>query len=140
LVQGTVTGNTLVRCGAPDSGPGGPTGAIRVLALDEDMTAATFVVSGNRVVAPLASAVSIQGPRAIANLLISDLVVEALGSACLVDIRPNAVGSAVFSSIGVPGVADPSWPVPAGGRFTVHGPGRPAGEPVPPPPGSQGPR
>ncbi|MBN8527180.1 MAG: right-handed parallel beta-helix repeat-containing protein, partial [Planctomycetes bacterium] len=91
-----VAGNVLQSCGAHESGPGGPTGAIRLLALDEDMTAASFTIAGNRVIAPLESALSLHGPRRIANVAVTGLVVEEIGGAVVADVRPGAQGEALI--------------------------------------------
>jgi hypothetical protein len=112
-----LTDNLLVRCGAHESSPGGPTGAIRILALDEDMTAASFVLSGNRVVAPLESALSIQGPRAIGNLAIDGLVLDQAGGAALLDIRPNAMGEATITGTRCPPEA--AWRIAPEAAFTM---------------------
>lgn len=90
-----VADNTLLRCGAHESGQGGPTGALRLVALDEDMTAASFVFANNRVIAPLESALSLQGPRRITGVSVTGLVVEDLGSAVVADVRPGAQGEAL---------------------------------------------
>lgn len=87
-----VAGNTLLRSGAHESGPGGPTGAIRLLALDEDMTAASFIIADNRVIAPLESALSLHGPRRIANVVVTGLAMEDAGAAAVLDVRPGAQG------------------------------------------------
>lgn len=92
-----VADNHLERCGAHESDPGGPTGAIRLLAGDRDMTFARFLFRKNRVVAPLESAVSVQGPRRITELHVEGLLVE--GAPLLADVRPDAKGDAVFSGI-----------------------------------------
>ncbi len=109
--------NLLLRCGAHESGPGGPTGAIRLLALDEDMIAASFVLSGNRVVAPLESALSLQGPRAIGNLAVDGLVLEQAGGAALLDVRPNAMGEATLSDTRCP--AEAAWSIAPESTFAV---------------------
>lgn len=117
--QVRIAGNTLIRCGAHESGPGGPTGAIRFLALDEDMTAARFLVESNRIIAPLASGISIQGPRAIDHLDIAGLDAEDLGTAVPLDIRPGAKGSATVSALAVPGQDQQAWRIPAASAFTI---------------------
>jgi hypothetical protein len=87
----------LVRCGAHESDPGGPTGAIRVLAADRSMSHAEFVFRNNTVRAPLESAVSIQGPSRVSGLSFDGLVTE--GAAFIADVRPGTQGAAVFSHV-----------------------------------------
>jgi hypothetical protein len=105
--------NVLVRCGALESDPGGPTGAIRVLAGDTDMTAATFLFTDNTVTAPLESAFSIQGPHRVTKLTVQGL--DAPDAAVLVHVRPDAQGSATFSGTTGSG----SWVNDAGSSFSV---------------------
>lgn len=94
-----VSSNRLERCGAHESDPGGPTGAIRLLAGDQDMAWARFLFRKNTVVAPLESAVSLQGPRRITELRFEGLVVE--DAPWLADVRPDAKGDASFSEVEV---------------------------------------
>ncbi len=89
--------NVLTRSGAHESDPGGPTGAIRVLAADGDMTQAEFSFRDNKVIAPLESAVSIQGPRRISGLRFDGLLLE--DAPLVADVRPGARGEAVFARI-----------------------------------------
>ena len=91
--------NVLVRSGAHESDPGGPTGAFRLLAADGDMTQAEFLFRDNTALAPLESAVSIQGPRRITGLRFDGLVVE--DAPLVADVRPGARGEAIFSRISV---------------------------------------
>jgi hypothetical protein len=112
-----VADNLLLRCGAHESGPGGPTGAIRLLALDEDMTAASFALADNRVVAPLESALSLHGPRRITNVVVTGLRLEEAGAAALLDVRPGALGTATFTGTRCPAEAD--WRIAANAFFTV---------------------
>ncbi len=109
----TLKNNTLVRCGALQSDPGGPTGAIRVLAGDADMTAATFLFADNMVVSPVDSAMSIQGPHRVTNLTVRGLSVS--GASVLVHVRPDAQGSATFTGVSGSG----SWINDAGSSFSV---------------------
>jgi hypothetical protein len=92
-----VSGNVVVRGGAHESDPGGPTGAFRVLAGDQDMTDAEFLFRDNTARAPLESAVSIQGPRRITGLRFEGLVVE--DAPLVADVRPGARGEAAFSDV-----------------------------------------
>jgi hypothetical protein len=92
-----VSDNALIRAGAHESDMGGPTGAIRVLAAEGDMTGAQFLFRNNTVTDPLESAVSIQGPHAITGLQVDGLQVA--GAPLLVDVRPGARGEAAFSHV-----------------------------------------
>lgn len=112
-----VRGNLLLRCGAHESDPGGPTGAIRLLARDQDMVAASFLLEDNRVVAPLESALSLQGPRRIANLTVSRLRLEDAGAAAVVDVRPGACGEAVVSGTVCP--PDAPWRIAPDAGFAL---------------------
>ncbi len=105
--------NTLVRCGSLQSDPGGPAGAIRVLAGDDDMTAATFVFTDNTVISPIESAFSIQGPKRIANVTVKGLTVT--GASVLVHVRSDAQGTATFTGVTGSG----SWVNDAGSTFSV---------------------
>ena len=92
-----VSDNALIRAGAHESDMGGPTGAIRVLAAEVDMTSAQFLFRNNAVSDPLESAVSIQGPHAITGLQVDGL--QVVGAPLLVDVRPGARGEAAFSHV-----------------------------------------
>ena len=92
-----IADNTLLRTGAHESDMGGPTGAIRLLAAEQDMTAAQFQFRNNTVVAPLESAVSLQGPHAISGLHFEGLNVT--DAPLLVDVRPDARGEAELSHV-----------------------------------------
>jgi hypothetical protein len=105
--------NTLIRCGAPQSDPGGPTGAIRVLAGDANMTGASFLFTNNTVVSPVESAMSIQGPDRITNVTVQGLSVS--GASVLVHVRPDAKGAATFSGVTGSG----TWVNDAGSAFSV---------------------
>jgi hypothetical protein len=87
----------LVRCGAHESDLGVPAGAIRVLALDRDITCADLVFENNRIVSPLESAVSLHGPREIRNLYFIGLTVD--DAAWVADVRAGARGSASFRGL-----------------------------------------
>jgi len=103
-------GNLLVRAGSHESDAGGPTGAIRVIASEKDLTGATFTFQGNTVVAPVESAVSIQGPRNTGALTFTDLSLQSRGTAWVADVRSGAAGSAAFSGTLVDGlVPDAGW-------------------------------
>lgn len=97
-----VTDNVLTRCGAHESDPGGPTGAIRVLASDLDMDA-EFLFRHDTVREPLESAVSLQGPRRMTGVRFEDLVLE--GVPLIADVRPGARGDATFGRVTVQGEA-----------------------------------
>jgi hypothetical protein len=112
-----VDDNVLLRCGAHESDPGGPTGAIRLTAIDEDMTSAQFALTNNQVVAPLESAVSLQGPRRIGNLTITGLKLADAGSAVLLDVRPNARGEATIADAINPAAA--LWRIAPEALFTI---------------------
>jgi hypothetical protein len=112
-----VAGNTLLRCGAHESGPGGPTGAIRLLALDEDMTAASFILADNRIIAPLESALSLHGPRRITNVMVTGLALEDAGAAAVVDVRPGAQGEAQVAGTSCP--PDAPWRIAADTAMVV---------------------
>ena len=107
-----VKNNLLVRCGAHESDPGGPTGAIRVLAGDSAMNAA-FLFTNNTVQTPVDSAVSIQGPDTISGVQFNGL--QAPDASVLVHVRSDASGSASFTGVTGPG----SWINDAGSAFTV---------------------
>ena len=92
-----VTNNTLLRCGAHESDMGGPTGAFRLLASDRDMTGASFLFRNNTVLAPLESAVSLQGPRRLNNVKFDGFTTDA--APLLVDVRPGARGAAEFTAV-----------------------------------------
>ena len=112
-----VADNLLLRCGAHESSPGGPTGAIRLTAIDEEMTAAAFTFDDNRIVAPLESAVSFQGPQPITQVAITRLMLEQAGDAALVDVRPDARGEATFIDTLCPSTA--AWRLAPESSFTV---------------------
>ncbi|MEI8096121.1 MAG: right-handed parallel beta-helix repeat-containing protein [Spirochaetales bacterium] len=119
----TVQGNRLVRCGAHESDQGGPTGALRVLAFDSDLSAGRIRFLDNEVIAPLESAVSIHGPRIAGSLSFERLLVTGLTSGGpLLDVRPGAAGSVQFtnmaSDLSVPGL----WRNLAGADFVVTRP------------------
>lgn len=82
------------------------------------MTAASFVIAGNRIVAPLESGVSLQGPRRITGLTISGLEVDELGSAVVLDVRPAAQGSAELAGLRGPDAQSP-WRIAADASFTL---------------------
>ncbi len=92
-----IADNTLLRTGAHESDMGGPTGAIRVLAAEQDMTAAQLQFRNNTVLAPLESAISLQGPHAISGLRFEGLAVS--DAPLLVDVRPDARGEAALSHV-----------------------------------------
>ena len=89
-----IADNVLVRCGAHESDWGGPTGAFRLLAADQDMTNAEFLFRHNTVSAPLESAVSIQGPHRIGGVRFDDLRID--DALVGIDVRPGAHGAASF--------------------------------------------
>ena len=97
-----ITSNTLLRCGAHESDMGGPTGAFRLLASDRDMTGASFLFHDNTVLAPLESAVSLQGPHRLTGVKFEGLTIEA--AALVVDVRPGARGAAEFRRVTGSGV------------------------------------
>jgi hypothetical protein len=99
-----VTNNTLLRCGAHESDMGGPTGAFRVLASDRDMTNASFQFKNNTVLAPLESAVSLQGFKRMTGVKFDGLTTQ--GAALIADVRPGARGGAEFDAV-----------TPSGGAF-----------------------
>jgi hypothetical protein len=109
--------NVLVRSGAHESDPGGPTGAFRILAADADMTQAEFVFSDNTVVSPLESAVSIQGPRRITGLRFEGLLVEQ--APLVVDVRPGARGEASFSRVSAGAGKAPTFRIPDQRSFVL---------------------
>ncbi len=112
-----VRDNVLVRCGAHESDFGSPAGAIRILALDRDITGADLVFQNNRVVSPLESAVSIHGPRTIEHLHLADLTVE--DAPWVVDVRAGARGSATFRAVNVVGSSPERWRNLANEAFAV---------------------
>jgi hypothetical protein len=112
-----VRDNILVRCGAHESDVGSPAGAIRILALDRDITGADLVFQNNRVVSPLESAVSIHGPRTIENLHLADLTVE--DAPWVTDVRAGARGSATFRGVKVVGTNPERWRNLANEAFVV---------------------
>lgn len=93
--------NLLVRSGAHESDPGGSTGAIRVLAGDNDMSGATITFSNNTVVDPLESAVSLQGPYSLGSLVFSGLNIT--NAPWAADVKSSAKGSAEFSGVSLTG-------------------------------------
>ncbi len=95
-----VTDNVLTRCGAHESDPGGPTGAIRLLAADQDMDA-EFSFRHNTLREPLESAVSLQGPHRMTGVRFEDSTIVA--APWLVDVRPGARGDASFAKTAVQG-------------------------------------
>ncbi len=118
--QGTVDvkDNILVRCGAHESDPGGPTGAIRVLGGDTPLTGTTLTFTGNTVIDPRESAVSFHGPQPLGDMTFKGLHVTGLREgARVVDVRGDASGSAAFT--GVDGAAQGPWRNLAGADFTV---------------------
>ena len=92
-----VSDNALIRAGAHESDMGGPTGALRVLAAEGDMTGAQFLFRNNTVTDPLESALSIQGPHPITGLQVDGL--QVVGAPLLVDVRPGARGEAALSHV-----------------------------------------
>ena len=92
-----IADNLLVRCGAHESDYGDPTGALRLLALDQDMTHAQFSIRNNRVVAPLESAISFHGPERVTGVHVDGLAVE--DAPMVVDVRPSARGEAAFTHV-----------------------------------------
>lgn len=102
-----VRDNLLVRCGAHETDLGAPAGAIRIAALDRDITGADLVFRNNRVVSPLESAVSLHGPRTIENLRLADLTVE--DAPWVADVRAGARGAATFLGVKVVGTSPERW-------------------------------
>jgi hypothetical protein len=114
-----VKNNVLVRCGAHESDPGGPTGAIRVLGGDAPLTGAALTFTSNTIVDPLESAVSFQGPQPLGALTFHGLVVNGMSEGTrVVDIRGDASGSAVFTDLNDEAAQGP-WRNLAGADFTV---------------------
>jgi hypothetical protein len=113
----SVSGNTLVRCGAHESDMGGPTGAFRVLASDRDLTGAELHFENNTVRAPLESAVSIQGPHRITGLHFEGLVTE--NAALSVDVRPDARGEAFCTGVSGNANNPPAYHNPDPNRFSL---------------------
>lgn len=118
----TVKNNLLIRAGAHESDWGGPTGALRVLSGEKVMTGGSFEFLDNTVVAPLESAVSIQGPFDVGALTFTGLTATNLGGAAVVDVRSNAKGSAAFSLVSLPETAVPVWRNSAPMTFTLTHP------------------
>jgi hypothetical protein len=111
-----IADNVLVRCGAHESDSGDPTGAIRVLASDQDMTQAEFRFRRNTVLAPLESAVSLHGPHRISGVRFEELATQ--DAPLTADVRPGAQGEAVFIRV----TSAPGKPVfrnADAGRFTL---------------------
>jgi len=98
-----VSDNALIRAGAHESDMGGPTGALRVLAAEGDMTGAQFLFRNNTVTDPLESALSIQGPHPITGLQVDGL--QVVGAPLLVDVRPGARGEAALSHVTAKGAS-----------------------------------
>jgi hypothetical protein len=117
-----VKNNLLIRAGAHESDHGAPTGAIRVLSGEKVMTGGAFQFTDNTVVAPLESAVSLQGPLDLGSLTFSGLTAQDLGSAAMVDVRSDAKGAATFTNVSTPGAASPVWRNSAGTNFLLSHP------------------
>ena len=115
-----VQGNWLIRAGAHESDPGFSTGAIRILAGDASMAGATYRFTDNTVVAPLESAVSIQGPRNAGTLVFDGLTVTDLGpDALVVDVKRNASGRGEFQRVTGDDPQHNRWINDAAGDFTL---------------------
>jgi hypothetical protein len=116
-----VTGNLLIRVGAHESDAGGPTGAMRLLAFDGDMTGGRFVFTDNTIVDPVESAVSIQGPRNLGKVNLDGLVVRGLSpGAPVVDVKSNASGGEVtLTRVVVEGAPEAQKAFP-GGKATLR--------------------
>ncbi|HTH12907.1 MAG TPA: right-handed parallel beta-helix repeat-containing protein, partial [Spirochaetia bacterium] len=115
----TISRNILVRAGAHESDVGGSAGAIRIVSSEGSLAAATVTFSDNRIVAPLASAVSIQGGYSVGNLTFTNLLIENLGLALVADVRSGTKGSATFSGVTGGTFADALWVNSAGTAFTL---------------------
>ena len=101
-----VLGNHLVRCGSPRSDPGGPTGALRVLAWDTDITTATIRFEDNTIIAPIESGISFGGDglchgKKYSMCSIHFQNIKIVDAKVGIDIRKQAVGSADFTKVQV---------------------------------------
>ena len=97
---------------------GGPTGAIRLLAVDRDMTGAEFAFRENSVIYPWESAVSLQGPKRISGVHFDGLTTSE--AARTVDVRPGTRGEAAFSGVTGTATHEPSYRNPDPGAFKLQ--------------------
>jgi hypothetical protein len=96
----SVSDNTLVRCGSAESDPGGPAGALRILAWDHGITGADIRVSDIRIIDPVVQGISLQtrDRYRITGVHIRRITFSGLME-CGVDIRPGARGEAFFEDL-----------------------------------------
>ena len=107
-----VNGKAVVAAGSNTSDPGGPAGALRVLAWDKPIEQVNILFQNNLVVDSVVSGISIQGDKknnGVAHpqngTLFRNNRIQ--GGAVGIDIRPQAVGSATFESNSITGAAQP---------------------------------
>ena len=94
----TVRNNTLIRCGSNECYTGYAPGAIRVLAYNSDIDKAKIIISDNDIYNSVLSGISIQGPKAMSNILIKNTRIDGCNSYGI-HVDKNAKGTVSFENV-----------------------------------------
>lgn len=106
----SVTGNRMLRCGSATSDAGGAAGALRFVAGDANMTAASFAVTDNDISDSVCQGLSVQTASgySLTGLRVTDLRITDSGTYGI-EIKSGASGSASFGAVSVASSGSSAW-------------------------------